>query len=29
MLVIEHEVEDGENELALELQWTSSGDEGE
>lgn len=25
-IVIEHEVEDGEEELALELQWTSSDD---
>ncbi|MEM8922032.1 MAG: amphi-Trp domain-containing protein [Actinomycetota bacterium] len=26
-IVIEHEVEDGEEELALELQWTSRDDE--
>ncbi len=25
-IVIEHEVEDGEEELSLELQWTSTGE---
>ena len=26
-IVIEHEVEDGDEELALELKWTSTGDD--